>query len=175
MTSAPPNAEIRPVHTVDAPTVRTVILDMLRESPLAFGESLADAEARSEEEWSALVEHLITPGIRAAFLASDEDGACGFVCADSDLPQAGPDTIVISRVWVAPRQRGSGLGKRLMSAATEWAQGKNAALLGLGVTEMNTNAMRFYEHLGYKDTGMRFAWPPDPTKQIIVLGRRLRT
>jgi GNAT superfamily N-acetyltransferase len=159
---------------VDTPTVRAVIFEMLSESPLAFGESLADAQARSEDDWSALVQNLITPGIRIAFLAYDEDGACGFVCADSDLPQAGADTVVISRLWVAPRQRGSGLGKRLMDVVTEWAHEKNAVLLGLGVTEMNTNAMRFYEHLGYKDTGMRFPWPPDPTKQIIVLGRALR-
>lgn len=60
-----------------------------------------------------------------------------------------------------------------MEAATHWASGKHAALIVLGVTEMNSSAMEFYEHLGYKDIGIRVPWPPDPAKQIIVLGREL--
>ncbi len=51
---------------------------------------------------------------------------------------------------------------------------KHAALVALGVTEMNTSAMQFYKHLGYRDIGLRVPWPPDPSKQIIILGKELK-
>jgi GNAT superfamily N-acetyltransferase len=148
-------------------------MEMLADSPLAFGETLPEAQSRTAEEWQDLVAQLITRPIRTAFLASDEQGSCGFVCVDSAWAEAPPNTVVVSRLWVAPRQRGTGLGRRLMEVVTEWATQKHAGLLGLGVTEMNTSALQFYEHLGYTDTGMRFPWPPDPSKHIIILGRPL--
>ena len=168
-------AKIRAVQRRDASVVGRVIVEMLEDSPLAFGESLAEAQARSEPEWSKIVEHMIRPGVATAFLATDALGPCGFLCADAEYPEAPPNTVVISRVWVATRQRGSGLGRRLMEAAQTWAEGRHATLLALGVTEMNTQAMQFYEHLGYREIGMRIPWPPDPTKQIIILGREMKT
>jgi ribosomal protein S18 acetylase RimI-like enzyme len=171
----PGAANIRVVEPGDASVVRNVIIAMLSDSPQAFGESLVEARNRTEQAWQTLVDHLIAPGLRAAFLAFDDQGACGFVCTDSSFPEAPPETVVISRLWVAPRQRGSGLGRRLMEAATTWAQEKRASLIALGVTEMNAQAIEFYEHLGYSDLGMRVPWPPDPSKNIIVLGRSLRT
>ncbi len=164
---------IRVVEPEDTVVVANVILSMLSDSPLAFGENLLDAQKRSQHEWQALVDHLVASGIRTAFLAFDDRGACGFICADSSFPEAPPETVVISRLWVAPRQRGSGLGRRLMEAVTSWAQAKRASMLALGVTEMNAQAMQFYEHLGYSDLGMRVPWPQHPGKKIIILGRKL--
>jgi GNAT superfamily N-acetyltransferase len=166
-------ANIRVVQPEDAGTVGKVIIEMLADAPLAFGESLAEARARTPAEWKEIVEYMVRPGSATALLAFDESGPCGFVCADSGYPEAPPETVVISRVWVAPRQRGSGLGRRLMEAASDWAAGQHAKLLALGVTEINVTAMQFYEHLGYREVGMRIPWPPDPTKQIIILGREL--
>ncbi len=164
---------IRVVEPEDTLAVANVVISMLSDSPLAFGESLLDAQNRSQHEWQALVDHLVASGVRTAFLAFDEQGACGFICADSSFPEAPPETVVISRLWVSPRQRGSGLGRRLMEAATSWARDKRAAMVALGVTEMNTQAIQFYEHLGYSDLGMRVPWPQDPHKKIIILGRKL--
>lgn len=169
----PGTASIRVVEPEDASVVGNVIIAMLADSPFAFGESLEEAQNRTDREWQTLVANLITPGLRTAFLASDRIGACGLVCADSSFPEAPLDTVVISRLWVAPRQRGTGLGKRLMAAATEWAQQKHAGLVALGVTEMNTQAIGFYKHLGYSDSGVRVPWPPDGSKQIVVLGHEL--
>jgi GNAT superfamily N-acetyltransferase len=154
--------------------VASVIAEMLSDSPLAFGESLAEVQTRTPVQWQAIVEDMVKPGAATAFLASDSQGPCGFLCADAVYPEAPPETVVISRVWVAPRQRGSGLGRQLMEAAARWADARHAGFLALGVTEMNTRAMQFYEHLGYKEIGMRFPWPPDPSKQIIILGKDMR-
>jgi GNAT superfamily N-acetyltransferase len=60
-----------------------------------------------------------------------------------------------------------------MEAITKWALEQGANQIGLGVTEMNIEGLHFYEHLGYTDLGFRAPWPPDPTKQILILGRRI--
>ena len=167
-------ASIRVVTVDDTELVAWLVLAMLTDSPLAFGENLVEAQKRTQLQWQQLVEQLISPPVRTAYIAYDEEGACGFVCADSSFPEAPIDTVVISRLWVAPRQRGAGLGRRLMDTATQWAREKHAGLIALGVTEMNTSALEFYQHLGYADSGIRMPWPPDPSKQIIVLGRELK-
>jgi GNAT superfamily N-acetyltransferase len=166
-------ASIRPVQAGEEPSVRKLILEMLRESPQAFGETLADAQARTEAEWEQYVESMITPPRHSAYMAADEDGACGFVAGEANNPQTPPGTILVSRLWVEPRQRGTGLGRRLMDIVTRWAMDLNAQQIGLGVTELNTQGMKFYEHLGYFDTGIRAPIPWDPSRQIIILGRKL--
>lgn len=166
---------IRPVTPRDASIVGQVVVSMLADSPLAFGENLAEAQKRTDEEWLQLTEQLIAPPMRTAFLVYDGQSACGFVCADASFAEVLVDTVVISRLWVAPRQRGAGLGRRLMEAVTGWARHRHAGLVELGVTEMNASAMEFYKHLGYKDLGIRTPWPRDPSKQIIILGKELNT
>jgi ribosomal protein S18 acetylase RimI-like enzyme len=166
-------AAIRPVQIRDVAIVRELLLRMLTDSPQAFGETLAEAQARDEVEWRQYVENAILRPYHSAFISIDEQGTCGFVTGDAANPQTPPNTVLVSRLWVAPHQRGTGLGRRLMDTITEWAKEQGAQLIGLGVTEMNLNAMKFYEHLGYIDTGLRFPLPGDPTKQIIILGRSL--
>jgi ribosomal protein S18 acetylase RimI-like enzyme len=145
---------------------------MLTDSPEAFGETLAEAQARTAEDWYYYVEQT-TLAHQSAFISIADYGACGFVSGDSANPQTRPGTVVVSRLWVAPRKRGLGLGHQLMDVVTAWAHAEGAQLIGLGVTEMNVGAMKFYENLGYTDTGIRAPLPWDPTKQIIILGRRL--
>lgn len=167
--------QIRAVKAEDTEVVAGIIIEMLEDSPTAFGESMTEAQARTGPEWLALVEQMIKPGVATAFLAHDERGPCGFLSADSAFPEAPPNTVLISRVWVAPRQRGTGLGRKLMEAGTQWAERLRAVTVALGVTEMNVRALEFYRHLGYRDIGIRIPWPPDPTRQVIILGRTLET
>jgi GNAT superfamily N-acetyltransferase len=164
---------IRRAAAPDVSTIRELMLAMLIDSPEAFGETLAEAQAQSEADWRQQVEQVLLSGHHVGFIALDRDGACGFVAGDTANPQVPPGTALVGRLWVAPRQRGTGLGRRLMEAVTKWAREEGAQQIGLGVTEMNLNAMKFYEHLGYLDLGMRFPLPWDPARQIIVLGRRL--
>ncbi len=167
------NITIRPVQIQDLPIVKSLILQMLTDSPYAYGETLKDALERTEMAWSQHIEDMSILTHHAAFIAFNQDDACGFVTGDATSPQAPPGTIIVGHLWVAPQQRGTGLGRELMATITEWAHEQHAQFLGLGVTEMNTNAMKFYEHLGYTDTGIRFPLSWDPTKQIIILGRKL--
>ncbi len=164
---------IRTVQIQDLDIARQLILQMLTDSPEAFGETLSEAQARTDPDWEGYLQSMITPSGHTAFIAFDQRGACGYIAGDATNPQTPSGTVMVSRLWVAPRQRGTELGRQLMDVATKWASEQNAQFIGLGVTEMNLNAMKFYEHLGYIDTGMRFPLPWDQARQIIILGRKL--
>jgi GNAT superfamily N-acetyltransferase len=167
------NVSIRLVQPHDWLTVRDVILKMFTDTPYAFGGTLSEEEARTPQEWQNYAGKLADTTHACGYLAEDVVGVCGFVEGDSTYPELPPGTIAVFRLWVAPRQRGTGLGRKLMDAVTGWANTWGANQVTLGVKETNLDVLKFYEHLGYKDTGYHVAqMPNDPTK-IIIMGWRL--
>lgn len=164
---------IRAVQAGDWAIVRDVCVEMLLDSPDAFGETLAEAQGRSSSEWSLFVERCARGTEMSAFLAEDNDGACGFVRGDTTDPRTPPGTVLVSQLWVAPRQRGAGLGRELMNAVTKWAEDRQAERISLGVAESNLGVQKFYERLGYADTGIRVPLPSNPTLRVVVLAKRL--
>jgi len=167
-------ASIRVVQLQDWSTVRDVTLKMLADAPHAFGETLVEAEARTTLDWQQWAEQLADTVHGCAYLAEDALGACGFVRGDTTNPQLPPGAALAGQLWVAPRQRGTGLGRRLMEAVTQWAILRGAEQVVLGVVNTNLSIMKFYEHLGYSDTGFRVHLPGDAAKVIIGMGRKLR-
>jgi ribosomal protein S18 acetylase RimI-like enzyme len=81
------------------------------------------------------------------------------------LAGAGPDGVAVLRfrpaIWaealecylaelyVAPAQRGRGLGRALMEAAIELARERGSAWMDLGTSETDTAARSLYESLGF--------------------------
>jgi len=62
------------------------------------------------------------------------------------------------RGWVyyvaaAPDQQGGGLGRMMMDAAEAWLAKRGVWKVQLLVRSDNAPVKRFYEHLGYRDTG----------------------
>src|SRR5262249_32990644 len=100
---------IRAVQAGDWAIVRDVCVQMLLDSPDAFGETLAEAQSRSPSEWGLFVERCANGAEMSAFLAEDKEGVCGFVRADTTDPRTPPGTVLVSQLWVAPRQRGTGI------------------------------------------------------------------
>ena len=171
--SATERPTIRAVRAGDGPIVRDVCVQMLLDAPEAFGETLAEVEARSPAEWSLFVERCSEETDMSAFLAEDSSGVCGFVRADATDPRIPPGTVLVSQLWAAPRRRGMGLGRELMNAVTRWAEERQAARISLGVAESNLRVQKFYERLGYVDAGIRVPLPSNPTLQVVVMVRRL--
>ncbi len=56
-------------------------------------------------------------------------------------------------VYVHPDARGSGASTALMQAAIEGARTKGASRVALWVNEANATARRFYERIGFRETG----------------------
>ncbi len=58
----------------------------------------------------------------------------------------------IQSLYILPEFQGRGIGKKLMSAIIDWfGPGKN---IFLGVANYNLRAQEFYEHMGFKKTGI---------------------
>jgi GNAT superfamily N-acetyltransferase len=81
--------------------------------------------------------------------------------------QSGPDFgVLIAQRWgviddivVQPSWRRRGIGARLARAAENWANGRGAAWLELGVYEFNAEARAFYEALGYVPVSTKLRRP----------------
>ena len=174
MASNPVQVKIRPVRSDDIAVVRDLTLRMLSDAPEAFGETFAMAQAHTDDEWAQFVTHIAESSTFArGFIAYDGIGTCGFVLADTTEPRLPPGTVLVSRLWADRRVRGTGTGRALMDAATEWARHNGKNQVALGVSELNLQVMPFYEHLGYVDIGVRVPWPVDPSKQVIVMARQI--
>ena len=60
-----------------------------------------------------------------------------------------------AEIWglvVSDKARGSGVGRRLVEAAEEWALTRGLDVIVLRSNLLRTEAQRFYEHLGYTVT-----------------------
>jgi GNAT superfamily N-acetyltransferase len=87
----------------------------------------------------------------AVFVAELPDGeVAGWVgvfvyrCVEADTRAE------ISGLVVDERIRSSGIGRRLMERAEEWARGKGCSAVGLRSQVLREGAHAFYQRLGYK-------------------------
>lgn len=56
----------------------------------------------------------------------------------------------VQSVMVSETERRTGIGRKLMAAAREWARAKGATEMRLEVWEFNQGTMRFYEKTGFR-------------------------
>ena len=64
-----------------------------------------------------------------------------------------PESLEIARLYVLEEHLGSGLGKKLLDTAIEFAKQNKKKYLWLGVWEHNARAIRFYEKNGLRIFG----------------------
>lgn len=156
--SAPQSGEIparvRRIRADEGALLKTLRVRALAEEPEAFGESVAEAEARDEAEFMARARAASVGGRRAWFLAelgpepgsSDEHVAVGLAMGR----RRPPDTCMVFSVWVAGTARRRGVGRALVDAIAGWARSWGAVMLVLWVYRSNEPAIRFYERLGFR-------------------------
>jgi ribosomal protein S18 acetylase RimI-like enzyme len=154
---------VRRVAEDDWPLLREVRLEMLRDTPLAYLETLADAEPRTEAEWRFRSNRGSSGPTDLALAAEDPgqpDRWVGYLACFVDSPGQGH---VVS-VYVTPSQRGTGLAAQLLDGVVEWARGE-AGLdrLHLYVHENNARAHAFYRRYGFTDTGGSLPYDLDPS------------
>jgi GNAT superfamily N-acetyltransferase len=96
-------------------------------------------------------------------------GACAFVRGETRHrhPRLPPTAMPVSQLWVARRQRESGLGRELMNAVTRWAIEHDARQIFLGVTQSKLGVQKFCENLVCADQAS--AAPSNPAVQLVVM------
>ena len=115
-----------------------------------------DAPPPTHDELIAEWEHWLTPdrerGWRA-YVAQDGARVLGLVRAGPDRAEV--EAGHLGRLYVEPEHWGRGIGGRLYQEAIEQLTGAGFTYATLWVLEGNTRARRWYECLGWQQTGER--------------------
>lgn len=158
---------VRRVVEDDWARLRAVRLEMLADTPLAYLETVADAEARTEAEWrfrarrgSSGPQNLGLAAEDAAGDAAGEGRWVGYLACFVDVPGQGH---VVS-VYVAPSHRGGGLAASMLDAVVSWSRDEaRLDRLHLYVHEHNGRARAFYRRYGFTETGRTMPYDLDPS------------
>ena len=150
---------IRTTNEEDWQAVRALRLEMLRDSPLAYGETLEHALDVEEAGWRLRAARGTAAG-QTSIVAIDGEHWVGHM--GGYIPDATSGPLLVG-VYVSPDYRGdtAGVSRRLLDAVEEWAR-RHGDTLRLEVHEDNPRAIRFYEKLGFTLTGRSREYELEP-------------
>ena len=152
---------VRRVAEEDWSQLRAVRLEMLADMPSAYLETLASAEARTEDEWRCRAGRGSAGPTDLALAAVDAD--TGRWVAYMACFVDGPVRAHLVSVFVAPAHRGTGLAARMVDDIRRWARDDaGARTLHLYVHEDNHRARSFYRRLGFAETGESMPYELNP-------------
>jgi GNAT superfamily N-acetyltransferase len=158
---------VRAVNQDEWSAVRELRLRALADAPDAFAETLADAEALTDEGW---MERLAPCTERQWFVEESVRGdLVGMAIGFYD----GRSSAYLGGMWVDPQHRGSGIGRRLVDAVEKWAQALGATMIELEVNPAVAAATNFYARCGYEPTGNSRPLPGHPGSIAVEMHRRL--
>jgi ribosomal protein S18 acetylase RimI-like enzyme len=123
----------------DAAAVGRLLYDFNRE----FNEPTPAPSALAER-----IRHLLEGGDTLALLAGDEPAGLAVLRFRAAIWSAGLECY-LAELYVAPANRGQGLGRALMEAALHQARDRGADTMDIGVDEPDHAARRLYESLGF--------------------------
>ena len=150
---------IRTTRSDDWQAVRALRLEMLRDYPLAYGETLEHALTVDEAGWRSRAERGTTHG-QTSVVAIDGERWVGHMGGYVPAAATGP---LLVGVYVARTHRGdaAGVSRLLLEAVEDWARGFGDTLR-LEVHEDNPRARRFYERFGFLLDGNSRTQPVGP-------------
>jgi len=157
------------VTPVDAARMRALRLEMLADSPLAFLETLAQAAARSHEDFRRRIIQASAGTTLAQFVADPGGRLIGH--AGGTLMPEDPRTTVVFAIYVTPAHRGSGVLDDLVEKVADWSRSVGRPELMLEVVVGNDRAVRAYQRLGFVDTGIRVPHPVIPALTELQMRR----
>jgi GNAT superfamily N-acetyltransferase len=150
---------VRRTTEADWPAVRDLRLEMVQDTPIAFGETYETALAVPESEWRMRAARGSSPNSLGLAAIVDER----WVGTMGAYVPAGSGALLVG-VYVTPDFRGSsaGVADALLGRVEEWARERGTTLT-LHVHSQNTRARTFYARRGFVDTGQTFPYVLAPT------------
>ncbi|TDQ82259.1 ribosomal protein S18 acetylase RimI-like enzyme [Dongia mobilis] len=152
----------------DADLFRTIRLEALRTTPLAF---CASHDVEAAEPAAAFAGRLQRNAVFGAFAGDDVIGMAGF-----SLSEKNPGRGLVWGMYVRPDRQGQGIGARLLAAVMDHARDL-VETLGLSVVAENDGARALYERHGFRETGSQSRHLPDDGRMIreILMDLSLRS
>ncbi|MFF2146352.1 GNAT family N-acetyltransferase [Kitasatospora sp. NPDC058190] len=151
--------------------LRSIRLEALLDSPMAFSSTYDDSLALPDDAWQQQAAAEATAAERATFVAVDETGAWVGTAGVEPLLDV-PDHVHVHSVYVSPEYRGpAGPAAELMRECIRHArEHTDVRWLTLGVHESNRRALAFYRRLGFTDTGKTVPYRLNPSERLFILG-----
>jgi len=168
---ARPALVIRTTREDDWREVRDLRLEMLRDTPIAFGDRFERAVEFDEAEWRTRAKRGES-ATQTVIVAIEGDRWVGTM--GCYVPDAATGPLLVG-VYVTPDRRGgaSGVADALLDEIERWAAGR-ADTLRLEVHEDNPRARRYYERRGFAYTGHRREYELEPGGLELEMVKRLR-
>ncbi len=163
---------VRPIVEDDWENYRAIRLEMLLDTPIAYGERHESAAALSEEQWRQRAGRGAS-GAAILVVAIDARGRwIGTMGGYIDQDVGGP---LLVGVYVAPGARGrdAGVTDALLDAIKAWARA-GYSTLRLEVHEDNARARAAYARRGFVETGHRRPYDLDPRASELEMIAQLR-
>ena len=142
---------IREAKPTDAVPFRTLRLDALQNSPLAFTADYQKNSGQPPKYWEDLL--TMQPDESTIFLAvnqSDLIGMSGVARSNSPKTRHGA---WIWGVYVKPEWRGLHIAEEMIKCCLDWARARKIVIVKLGVITPNASAIRCYERCGFRAYG----------------------
>lgn len=94
---------------------------------------------------------------RGVLLVAVQDGGLSGFCAgfEDEHPEGQSNYFYIAELVVAQRERGHGIGTRLLHAIEEVARARGHHTVGIGVLAASDRVHAFYNRLGYRDHAVK--------------------
>lgn len=175
--------EIRRIHAAEGPQLRVIRLRALADDPAAFSSTYAREEMFPETRWVEWATASASGDSRASFIAIVDGVWRGMIGAarvepigdveDRLLARSGAEAhgVEVYSMWTDPEYRGHGLGRKLVDAATTWAEGISAPYVALWVTRGNDRAIGLYRGFRFAETEAVRPTPGDPCADQIRMVR----
>lgn len=164
-----PMVVVRRVTAADWRAWRSLRLEALADTPIAFCDRYADAVARSAADWQAQVERGAAGGDSFMALAWVGERAVGM--AGGFVDALGRPTVFA--VYVTAAWRGRGVLDLLIAALEGWARDSGGTELRLEVHEDNAPAAASYRRQGFTFTGEWRPYDLDETRRELAMVRSL--
>ncbi|MFB7579359.1 GNAT family N-acetyltransferase [Streptomyces hydrogenans] len=161
------------VRAEDWPVYRAMRLAMIRDTPLAYLETIDDALGHPDSEWRFRTTRAAGPGNISVAAVCPEGSWVGVM--NGFLPT--PDTAKLVGVWLHPDHRGpaGGAAALMLDEIVRWAREETAAeRLVLLVHEENRRAIGFYRRSGFVATGHEEPYPLDESQRELEMVLPLR-
>ena len=168
----PAEVSIRMTTPDDWRERRTLRLEMLADTPLAFLDRIENAEGYPDSEWKSRARRAASAGNCSAVAIAPGGDWVGTMSAFV----SGADAATLVTVYVTPDHRGraAGVADRLLERVEEWARSQpGVTRMILEVHEQNPVAIAFYRRHGYAPTGATKPYPLDRSQRELVFDKSL--